>query len=265
MRRIAGWVLVAAGLTGIMAGECRAARPGAPELKVAERLDALLNAGKAADAAALFSDGATVKTPDGRTLTGRDAIAAWLGSLAGFHVDSGNRQAWEEGRVTWIASLSDHRLRELDVDPLAANAEVTVKDGMITTWVVRYTSESRIKLAEATAKSYEGIYRASLKASAAGPDLLVAIPDLALAANEVVVAGSRVAVRGTLSGTWTGVYFGVTGTGQPVTAGFVGTARMDDGAVIDAALIIDTKTLLDQMGFTITHPALAPRKDRKGK
>lgn len=257
MRRFAGWVLVAAGLAGIIPGDA-AAKPSA-EVKVAERLDALLNAGKPAEAAALFAEGATAKAPDGRTLTGRDAIAGWLGAMPGLKLASGNRQGWEGGRVTWATSVSDDRLVALGVAPLAANAEATITDGLITALTIRYTAESRMKLADASAKERETLYRNSLQPAAAGADLLAALPDLKLTAESVLVANDQVAAKGTLAGTWTGIYLGVTGTGQPVTAEFSGTAVVTGGAVTESKLLVDTKSLLDQMGFTVTHPALAPK------
>lgn len=252
MQRIAGWIVVmAAGLAGFLpAGACA----GSAELKLAERLDGLLNAGKPAEAAALFADGATAKTLEGTTLSGRGAIAGWLGSLAGLHLASGNRQALEGGRVAWMTSVADDRLRALGVAPLAANADATVTDGLITVFALRYTAESRMKLADASMKEAESIYRKSLTPDAAGAELQAAMPDLAVAAGEVTAAGDRVTSRGKLTGTWTGVYFGVTGTGQPVSVEFLGAARIAGGAVTDAKLIFDAKALYDQMGFIVARP-----------
>lgn len=257
MRRIAGWVLVA-GLAGIIPAVAAAAKPVA-EVKIAERLDALLNAGKPAEAAALFAEAATVKAPDGGMHTGRDAVAGWLRSRPGLRMDSGNRQAWEGGRVTWATSVSDDRLRALGISPLAATAEAMVVDGLIAALAIRFTAESRMKLADATVKEQDGLYRASVQPAAAGPDLLAALPDLRLTLGDVLVANDRVSSTGALAGTWTGLYLGVTGTGQSVTANFYGAARISNGAVTDATLFIDTRALLDQMGFTVTHPALIPR------
>lgn len=261
MRRFAGWAMVAAGLTGIIPGGATA-KPSA-EVRIAERLDALLNQGKAAEAAALFADAATAKAPDGRTFTGPAAIAEWLGSMPGLKLASGNRQGWDGGRVTWATSVSDDRLVALGVAPLAATAEATVANERITAFTLRFSAESRLKLADATAKERETLYRNALQPALAGPELLAALPDLKLTADEVLVANDHVAARGTLTGTWTGIYLGVTGTGQPVSAAFTGSANLAGGAVTDAKLLVDTKALLDQMGFTVTHPALRPAPKKR--
>lgn len=255
MHRTAGWIVVVAGLTGLLPAGASAGRTGAAELKVAERLDGLLNAGKPAEAAGLFAEGATARTPDGTPLAGRTAIAGWLGSLPGLRMDSGNRQAWDGGRVTWATSVSHDRLKALGIAPLAASAELVVRDGMIASWSLRWTAESRLKLADATAKEQEALFRSALVPALAGPELQAALPDLKLAADDVVVANDRVAAKGKLTGTWTGPYFGVTGTGQPVSVDFQGSARVSGGAVAEPKLLFDAKALYDQLGFIVTRPA----------
>jgi predicted ester cyclase len=256
MNRMAAWGL--AGLTAIMPAAGRAAKEKAPGIRAVERLDALLNAGKPDEAAALFAPDAMARALDGRSVSGRDAIRGWLASLAGFRADAGQRQAWEGGRVTWLASVSTDRYRALGVAPLAASCEATVRDGLIAALTLRLSAESRLKVAEAEAKEAEGTARAAFAPALAGDDLLAAAPDLSLAVADIVVAGGRVAARGSVAGTWTGVLLGVTGTGQPVSAGWTGWAKVADGTVTDAAVVVDRAALLGALGFTLTHPALVP-------
>ena len=246
-------------LVGLAVVRPAAAAPGrAPELAVAERFDALMNAGKPAEAASLFTPDASAKTPEGNTLAGRDRISSWLGSLTGLHVDSGNRQAWEGGRVTWAASVSHDRLKALGVAPLAANAEATMSNGLITSLTLRFTGESRLKLTEAMSKEQEDLFRKLLSPACVDADLRAALPDLSLVADEVTAGRDRVHARGTLQGTWTGVYFGVTGTGQAVSTEFFGTAGIVNGVPVDIHVLPDLRSLQARMGFTLTHPALVP-------
>ena len=289
MSRIACGMAVAALLAaGLPAGA--AAKDTVLEIQVAEQLDAAINAGKAFEAAALFADDATVKEPGGKTLTGKVQIEAWLQLITAeaWHVDSGNLQLSDGGRVTWTASVVYASAKQLGVTPLDAFVEAVVLGGKIRSLVVRFSSAAQLRLTQARAKADEALARSlvdevltkgdlgradailssdfanhdpmAVKATAAlgfkttVTSMRTAFPDLAYAIEEVFVSGDRVVIRGTCSGTQRGAYMGSPASGRPFKAEFIEILRVADGKVAERWSQRDSYTMLQQLGFGIAPP-----------
>ncbi len=79
-------------------------------------------------------------------------------------------------------------------------------------------------------------------------DALKAMPDLRHEIKDVVSTASTEAARAVVSGTLEGDYAGVTGTGRSFTVDQGLFARVRDGKIFEAWEIVDTVSLLRQVG-----------------
>jgi predicted ester cyclase len=293
MSRIACAVAVAAwlGAGGAAAG---IVREKGPELQLADRLDAAINGGKAADAATLFADDASVRAPDGAILAGRAQIDPWLASVVeqGWHMDAGNRQLRDGGRVTWIASIVNNATRTLVLAPLDANVEAVIADGRIKSLAIRLSTAAQLRLTVARAKADEAIARVYVSdvlgkrdvarmgallapgfldhdplpgktGDAAGfrsgiTSLRGVFPDLVYTVEDVLVSGDRTVVRGKCRGTQQGSFLGSTASGRAFTVGFIEILRMADGRIAERWGQKDVMKMLDQLGFVCGPPPPPP-------
>ena len=270
------------------------AKDKAPEQQVVESLEAAVNAGKVADASALFADDAVVTAPESATASGRAQIDAWLQSLASgaWRMDSGNRQVSEGGRVTGPTSISNEGARRLGVAPLDGFVEAVVLGGKIRSLTVRFSAAAQLRLTQAKAKADETVARSLVEGvigkgdlsradmllagtfidhdpapgktgDAAGfkagvTDLRAAFPDLACAIEDVLVAGGRVAVRGVCTGTQQGQFMGLPPSGRAFRAGFIEFFRIADGRITERWGSRDAMKMVDQLGLAVVAPAAAP-------
>lgn len=81
-------------------------------------------------------------------------------------------------------------------------------------------------------------------------EALDAMPDLRHKIEDVVGDGPLVAARGVVSGTLHGDFAGVTGTGRYFEADLGLFARVEDDKIVEAWEIVDTASLLKQLGAT---------------
>ena len=86
-------------------------------------------------------------------------------------------------------------------------------------------------------------------------DALAAMPDLRHEVQEVVASGSTVSARVVVSGTHDGDFAGIPRTGRSFTVDQVLFAHLRDGRIIELWEIVDTASLLTQLGVL---PASSP-------
>jgi steroid delta-isomerase-like uncharacterized protein len=86
-------------------------------------------------------------------------------------------------------------------------------------------------------------------------DALAAMPDLRHAVQEVVASGSTVAARVVVTGTHDGDFGGIPRTGRGFTVDQVLFAHLRDGKIVELWEIVDTASLLTQLGVL---PAPSP-------
>jgi len=257
--------------------------PKAPEVVLAAKFDAALNAGRLDEALSLLADDGMVKDLSGHAITGREGLAAWLRESIDrhFHADAGIRQLSDGGRVTWTASLADDTLRALDAAPAAAFIEAIVVDGRIRSWVPRISAGDRLKIQTAQARSNEAMIRTladgvigrgqldlldRLCASGfvdhdpfpgAAPTLAGfrqgvaawrgACAGLTLSIDDLLTADDRVVVRGTLAGSQTGPLPGIASAGRPFKIESIDIYRIRDGRIAEHWGRIDTAALKQQL------------------
>jgi ketosteroid isomerase-like protein len=110
-------------------------------LAVVEALDAACNARDLEAVMGLFADDAVVRQLppplDGGVYRGKEQVRAWFApQLAGFHIDSRDREAHGQ-RVTWSAKMIADVLRQMGIsEPVDASAEAVVRDGKLVSFTV---------------------------------------------------------------------------------------------------------------------------------
>jgi len=257
--------------------------PKAPEVVLAAKFDAALNAGRLDEALSFLADDGTVRDLGGRAITGRAALTAWLQDAINrhYHADAGIRQLSDGGRVTWTASLADDTLRSLNAAPAAAFIEAIVVDGRIRSWVPRVMAGDRLKIQAAQARANEAVVRTVAEAvvgkgqldllerlcttdfidhdplpgsppTVAGyrqglATLRGACSGLAMSIDDVIAADDRVVVRGVLSGTQTGAINGIPSAGKSFKVGYIDIVRVRDGRMAEHWGRIDTAGLRQQL------------------
>jgi predicted ester cyclase len=237
----------------------RAAR--APEVAAVIKMESALNAGDVAGAVSLFDADATARDQWGKIHAGREQIQGWVKELTAgkFHADSGNRQLMEGGRVTWISSVADDLLRRLKTAPVDASGEALVKNGLISSFTLRFSAASMIKVTaaldaasrETVRTALEAVY--NLKQAAAvtayldsgfidhdpAPgrkgdrdgfmegvkEMQAVFPDLHVTQDDLLVDGDKVTARLTVKGTGAG--------GQPLDTTEIQVFRIRDGRIIE--------------------------------
>lgn len=257
--------------------------PKAPEVVLAARFDAAVNAGRLDEALSLLADDATVKDLSARAIAGREGLRDWLRESIDrhFHADAGIRQLSDGGRVTWTASLADDSLRALDAAPVAAFIEAIVVGGKIRSWVPRVAAGDRLKIQAAQAKANEAVVRALTEgvigkgqvelidrlcastfvdhdpfpgalSTLAGFRKSVeawrgACSGLSLTIDDLLTADDRVVVRGTLSGTQIGPLPGISAGGRSFKVESIDIFRVRDGRITEHWGRIDTAAMKQQL------------------
>jgi len=84
-----------------------------------------------------------------------------------------------------------------------------------------------------------------------------AFPDLDCAINDEIVAGERLAARWTLCGTHKGSLFGNPPTGRSVEVQAFIFARIADGQIVEAWILVDQMSMLQQLGI-VPPPRVSP-------
>lgn len=79
--------------------------------------------------------------------------------------------------------------------------------------------------------------------------LLTAFPDLHLTLEDIIVEGDRVAVRWTMRGTHQGASLGMPPTGKQFTIPGVSLLHLDSGKVVEAWIVQDQLSMLQQLGL----------------
>lgn len=79
--------------------------------------------------------------------------------------------------------------------------------------------------------------------------LLTAFPDLHLTLEDIIVEGDRVAVRCTMRGTHQGASLGMPPTGKQFTIPGVSLFHLDSGKVVEAWIVQDQLSMLQQLGL----------------
>jgi predicted ester cyclase len=64
-----------------------------------------------------------------------------------------------------------------------------------------------------------------------------------------------VAVRWTSHGSFTGVFAGIQGKGQPTTVSGISIFRIQAGQILESWDLVDRQTMLKQVGYLVTPPA----------
>jgi len=275
------------------------------EVQVAEQFDAAVNAARLPAAGELFADDASVKAPETAGVAGRVQIEAWLQSLAtqSWHMESGNRQASEGGRVTYPTSLAYDTVRRLSVSPVDGFVEVTVLGGKIRSLVIRLSAASQLRILQAQSKANEAVARLFVDAVLAKGDLARAdallaagfvdhdpapgknpdaagfkggvtalrasFPDLAYTIEDVIVSGERISVRGFCTGTQNGAFLGAPASGRAFRAGFVEVLRLQGDRIAERWGAKDAVKMIDQLGIVcgpaVVAPAVAPTATTTGQ
>lgn len=75
-----------------------------------------------------------------------------------------------------------------------------------------------------------------------------AFSDIEVTTEDVLAEGDRVAYRYTMTGTHTGPIMGIESTGEEVTFGGMGIARVADGRIVEAWSQVDVAGLMQQLG-----------------
>ena len=79
--------------------------------------------------------------------------------------------------------------------------------------------------------------------------LLTAVPDLHLTIEGIIAEGDRVAVHWTMSGTHLGASLGMPPTGKQFTMPGITLLRLEGGKVIEAWIVQDQLSMLQQLGL----------------
>jgi steroid delta-isomerase-like uncharacterized protein len=79
--------------------------------------------------------------------------------------------------------------------------------------------------------------------------LLTAFPDLNLTLEDIIAEGDRVVVRWTMRGTHQGASLGMPPTGKQFTMPGISLARLDSGKVVEAWVVQDQLSMLQQLGL----------------
>jgi steroid delta-isomerase-like uncharacterized protein len=79
--------------------------------------------------------------------------------------------------------------------------------------------------------------------------LLTAFPDLHLTLEDIIVEGDRVAVNWTMSGTHLGASLGMPPTGKQFTIPGVSLLHLENGKAVEAWIIQDQLSMLQQLGL----------------
>jgi steroid delta-isomerase-like uncharacterized protein len=84
-------------------------------------------------------------------------------------------------------------------------------------------------------------------------------PDVHYEITDIAVDGDRAIVRWTVSGTHLGVFNGIPATGKPIAnVPGISWLRIEDGRIAEAWVVVDTLTLLMQIGVIPSAEAEAP-------
>jgi steroid delta-isomerase-like uncharacterized protein len=79
--------------------------------------------------------------------------------------------------------------------------------------------------------------------------LLTAFPDLHLTLEDLIAEGDRIAVHWTMSGTHLGASLGMPPTGKQFTIPGVSLLRLESGKAVEAWIIQDQLSMLQQLGL----------------
>lgn len=88
--------------------------------------------------------------------------------------------------------------------------------------------------------------------------LLQAFPDIRVTIEDLVAEGDRVASRQIVTGTHLGEFQGIAPTGRTVRYDEIFIARFADGLITELWGVVDTMSMLRQLGVTPPVPAKAP-------
>lgn len=119
----------------------------AAPLEAVERLIDAINTGRADAALQVCSESATITTPDGGTVTGQEALRAFVTALAGRHAHFQLDQAEvQDDTVTGILEIANDYHRQVGVAPLQIAFHATVGDGAVISFGGPFTPASLDKL-----------------------------------------------------------------------------------------------------------------------
>ncbi|HVZ84210.1 MAG TPA: ester cyclase [Terracidiphilus sp.] len=85
--------------------------------------------------------------------------------------------------------------------------------------------------------------------------LHAAFPDMHWVADEMIGEGDKVVTRFTWTGTHRGVFLGISATGKAVTVKGVVIDRLEQGKMADSRILMDTMSLMQQLGVMPGPPA----------
>ena len=86
-----------------------------------------------------------------------------------------------------------------------------------------------------------------------------AFPDFHFAIEDMVAEGDKVAFRATITGTHQGEYNGIPPTGRQIAFEHMHIVRVVDGKGVDHWAVLDTLSLLQQLGVAPQRPPVAAR------
>jgi steroid delta-isomerase-like uncharacterized protein len=85
--------------------------------------------------------------------------------------------------------------------------------------------------------------------------LRAAFPDMHWVVNEMIGEGDKVVTRFTWTGTHRGVFLGIPPTGKAVEVKGVVIDRLEQGKMSDSRILMDTMSLMQQLGVVPGPPA----------
>jgi steroid delta-isomerase-like uncharacterized protein len=91
-------------------------------------------------------------------------------------------------------------------------------------------------------------------------EMLATFSDTSNTIHDVIVSGDRVVIRGTWRGVHRGDFFGIPGTGKPVSCEGVEVLRIKNGKVVENISYFDLYTMFQQLGALPSPDKLAPAK-----
>jgi steroid delta-isomerase-like uncharacterized protein len=85
--------------------------------------------------------------------------------------------------------------------------------------------------------------------------LRVSFPDMHWTAKEMVAEGEKVVTRFVWTGTHRGPFLGIPATGRPVEVKGVVIDRLENGKMAESRILMDTLSLMQQLGVIAAPPA----------
>jgi steroid delta-isomerase-like uncharacterized protein len=85
--------------------------------------------------------------------------------------------------------------------------------------------------------------------------LRVSFPDMHWTAKEMVAEGEKVVTRFVWTGTHRGPFLGIPATGRPVEVKGVVIDRLENGKMAESRILMDTLSLMQQLGVIPAPPA----------